>query len=69
MTGLETRGYYPSSIERGALARYLDEVFDRDFRLKRPTLTHQAIWGVACGPALSMVNPPNLRGIKSLLEG
>jgi hypothetical protein len=26
--------------------------------------THQEIWGVPCGPTLSMVNPPQLLGIQ-----
>lgn len=29
------------------------------------SLCHEAIWGVPCGPTLSMVNPPLLQGIKN----
>jgi len=29
---------------------------------------HEGMWGVPCGPTLSMVNPPVLRGIKSLFN-
>lgn len=30
--------------------------------------THQAIWGVPCGPTLSMVYPPHPRGLLSRFD-
>ena len=30
---------------------------------------HEAWWGVPCGPTLSMVHPPQLRGLKDIVAG
>lgn len=57
MIGLETRGHRPGSHERGAVSRYVYEKLERAFRERRPYVIHEALWGVPCGPTLSMLAP------------
>lgn len=63
MTGLETRGLRPDRMARGAVGRMIYEDLDRRWRLARYCVTHELLWGVPCGPTLTMVRPTQLRGI------
>lgn len=65
MIGLEGRGKIADPATRGTVARLIYESLDREYRYRLPTLGHQMIWGVPCGPTLSMVNPPMLQGIST----
>lgn len=64
---LETRGTRPEPHSRGPVARYIYTDLDRRYRKRlhweEPMIFHELWWGVPCGPTLSMVNPPVLRGI------
>lgn len=46
------------------LGREMGKMFEELMTLEIAYETHQAWWGVPCGPTLSMVNRPQLRGIQ-----
>lgn len=71
---LEDRGYRPRPGERGAVAAYLWPELDREVRrwysTTMPTVMHELLWGVPCGPTLSMLpTHPGPQGIASLWGG
>lgn len=46
------------------LAREMREMIYELMVMEIAYETHQVLWGVPCGPTLSMVNRPQLRGIQ-----
>lgn len=69
---LEQRGYRPGPHERGPVAAFIHRDLDRKVRqrmhIEMSFDFHMMWWGVPCGPTLSMVNPPRLRAITTIVR-
>jgi hypothetical protein len=67
VTGLEDRGFRPEPGMRGSVSRFVARELDHRHRLVRPCIDHELLWGVPCGPTLTMVYPPRLRGLLEVI--
>lgn len=55
---------YPSELEAYLTGELLALRHEREMFIAMDW--HEAMWGVPCGPTLTMVNPPQFRGLKYL---
>ena len=70
MEGLETRGIRPDPAMRDFISAFVYTELRRELRNAQPYIDHEVIWGVPCGPTLSMVRgTPRTTGIVILIDG
>lgn len=69
---LYERGVRPDPKMRGPIAAWLYEQTDREYRRFAPWLAaviaHEMMWGVPCGPTLSMLPGHGPKGIRALVD-